>query len=485
MTDGAVNNIPRDRAIVKFIQSHPWAITQEALETIQEVVCNHMDGIPVTINAEGGAKSIGHIKHPDVAIIPVHGTIAKKLYGLEAMSGGRTTLDIKEDIQTALNDNKIKGIVLDVDSPGGTVDGTKELADFIMSAREQKPIVAYANGQMASAAYWLGSAASQIVAFDTSQVGSIGVIISHRDYSKREEMMGVKTTHIYAGKYKTMGTPYEPLSKESKEYLQESVDYYYTMFVDAVAEHRGVEVETVLGKMAEGRVFIGNQSKEVGLVDLIGNLEDAIKLAKQGGNKVTIQEAVKEFGATNLLAHLVTTHGAELPNGIVEAYKESTKPVIELPPEVAATIEALQQKVETLEQEKLDAEAKLKEEQEAIATKERREQVIDKLEVVGLADSEDFIEVGMTIEPERFDAVIEQVKTLRHQVKEVTSELFDGTENATSESKMDEVKPNTFDAACNFVAKRDDLDIEEAISAAAKEFPELYTASIQPEGGNE
>ena len=474
----------RDRAIIRFLNSKPWAITREALETIQDVVVNHLDGVEVRLaKADRTAKAVGHVSHPDVAVIPIHGTVAKRLYGLDAISGGATTQDWQQQIQDALDNNAIKAIVLDVDSPGGTVDGTKELADFIMNAREQKPIVAYANGQMASAAYWIGSAASHIVAFDTAQVGSIGVIISHRDYTEREKMLGVKTTHIYAGKYKTVGTPYEPLSKESKDILQESVDYYYTMFVNAVAEQRGVDVDTVLKQMAEGRVFIGAQSKEAGLVDLIGNLEDAIILAKQGGNTVTIQEAVKEFGAQNLLAHLVTTHGAELPQSVIDAYTASTKPVLELPEEVREMIEGLQLQVDALKQEKESAEAALKKEQEEAARKEHEEAVVKLLTPLGLGEDAEFVAIGMSMEIENFTKITTHMATLKSQIKEVSEELFTETDGATSQSTKEEDQPTSFDGAVTFIEKRDNIQTEAAISVAAKEFPELYQKHIQ--GGNE
>jgi len=477
-----VEDTSKDRAIVNFLNSKAWAITPEALSTIQEIVVNHMDGVEVKLASDSTAKSIGHIGYPNVAVIPIHGTVAKKLYGLDAISGGTTTQTWQAQIQDALNDNSITSIVLDVDSPGGTVDGTKELADFIAKAKEEKPIVAYANGQMCSAAYWIGSAASKIVAFDTAQVGSIGVIISHKDFSAREKMMGVKTTHIYAGKYKALGSPYEPLSETSEKYLQDSVDYYYTMFVDAVAGQRGVDTKTVLEKMAEGRVFIGAQSREVGLVDLIGNLEDAIKLSAQGGNKVTIQEAVKEFGATNLLAHLVTANAAELPQQVVEAYSQASTPVMEIPAEFRELIEGLQTQVQALTEDKTVAEAALEAEREKVALEQKEARVKDTLAELNIEATDGLFKVGMDLDPEDFQVITDRIASLQAKITEVSGELFVETENATSESPDTEV-PKDFDAACVMVAKRDKIDIEEAINVAAKEFPVL--ASSYNEGGTE
>lgn len=137
-------------------------------------------------------------------------------------------------------------------------------------------MMAYANGQMTSAAYLIGSAADEVVSNPVSRVGSIGVITAHFDYSKAQEMQGVKKTYLYSGKYKAMGHDSAPLDDQSKKYIQERLDQYYTMFVDMVAQNRGVDKEKVLGDMAEGRIFIGDKAVEVGLVDGIGSFGYAV-----------------------------------------------------------------------------------------------------------------------------------------------------------------------------------------------------------------
>jgi signal peptide peptidase SppA len=477
----------KDRAIVQYINSKPWAIMPDALDVICEVVADHMAGKNVTLEAPT-AKAVGHVDHPDVAVIQIHGTIAKKMYGMQAVSGGKTTADYMGEIQAAIDNPNIAGIVLDIDSPGGTVDGTKELADFVMEAKKSKKIVSYANGTMASAAYWIGSAAHEIVSFDTSMVGSIGVIITHKEISKQEEMKGVKTTIIRAGKYKALAGPFEVLDKASEKYLQDSADYFYTMFVDAVANQRGVSTDIVLEKMAEGRVFIGAQSKEVGLVDHIGNLEDAIILAKgsskkQGGKKVTIQEAVKEFGVSSLLTHLMDSHGAELPESVVQAYTESQKPVVEIPAELKEMIEALQASVTTLTQEKSDSADALADEIAERVEADLKVDVEAKLSKIGLSKDEVLVGLGCDMEEADFDHVVSTIASLQAKITEVSGELYVESDNATSESNESNEVPTDFDAACNMIAARDGIDIEEAMTKAGLEFPKLAEEYLQ--GGSE
>ncbi|OGP75470.1 MAG: hypothetical protein A2Y80_01255 [Deltaproteobacteria bacterium RBG_13_58_19] len=219
-----------------------------------------------------------------VAILPVYGIIDKRMNMFMKYSGGTSTELLARDFRQALADPKVQAILLDVDSPGGSVDGTKELADLIFAAREEKPVVAYVNSLMASAAYWIGSAAQIILAPETAEVGSIGVALMHYDFSEQDSKLGVKRTAITGGKYKRIASDEKPLSKEGREYLQELVDDYYALFLEAVAQQRGADAETVHEKMADGRIFVGKKALKAGLVDQLGKFEDALALARaQGG----------------------------------------------------------------------------------------------------------------------------------------------------------------------------------------------------------
>jgi signal peptide peptidase SppA len=194
--------------------------------------------------------------------------------------GGTTYKFIEDAFKTAIIDREVEAIVLDIDSPGGTVSGVDNVSELIFNSRGEKPIVAFANGQMTSAAYYIGSAADILVGEKSADVGSIGVIMIHEDYSKWEEMRGIKTTYLSAGKYKALGNDSEPLSDTARKVFQDELDYLYTIFVEAIAKNRDVEVDQVLSKMADGRIFIGQQAVDAGLIDRVGNLQLATDLAK-------------------------------------------------------------------------------------------------------------------------------------------------------------------------------------------------------------
>jgi len=262
----------------------PWAIVPDKLREIQAIYATHLRGEKIDIKgieAKLGKPLVNNEQGYDtvdgVAVIPIDGIISKRMNLFSQISGGASTELIGRDIRAALADPDVHSLLLQVDSPGGTVDGTQVLAQAIHGARGKKPIVTYVDGMMASAAYWIGSAADAIyIGADTVQVGSIGVVASHTDYSRREEMLGVKTTEIFAGKFKRIASSHKPLSEDGKGYIQEMVDYLYSVFVADIAKQRGVDAETVLKNMADGRIFTGQQAVSAGLVDGVATMDRLI-----------------------------------------------------------------------------------------------------------------------------------------------------------------------------------------------------------------
>lgn len=172
--------------------------------------------------------------------------------------------------QAAMADPEVTAILIHVDSPGGTVDGTQALAAMIFEARGKgKPIVTFTDGTMASAALWIGLAADEVVIDgDTTQVGSIGVVATHTDVSKAQEMRGVKTTEIVSSRFKRTPSSLLPLGRDGEDVLQENVNHIHKVFVGELARFRGVEVEA-LAEASDGRVFLGKKAIEVGLVDRV------------------------------------------------------------------------------------------------------------------------------------------------------------------------------------------------------------------------
>jgi signal peptide peptidase SppA len=215
-----------------------------------------------------GAGASRYTVENGVAVIPIWGMLTKRYSVLTQLFGGTAMEDAGADLRAALENPEVKGIFLDIDSIGGPGDGVTDLAGKVYAARKQKPVVAFSDGAMLSAAIWIGVAADRVyLANETVGSGSIGVLAMHTDFSKAEEQAGIKTTVISAGKYKALGNRYEPLSKEGRDILQEQIDYMYGLFVRDVAKYRGTSEKTVLEKMADGRVFFGNQAVRAGLVD--------------------------------------------------------------------------------------------------------------------------------------------------------------------------------------------------------------------------
>jgi len=268
-------------SINSYLQTSQWAILPDMLSTIHQIVETRMNGklsldeIAAKIGA-GGEINLSSYTNEGVRVIPINGTISKRMNMFSNISGGVSTEEIKTEIEEALKDDSIDSILMDIESPGGSVDGIFDLSDFIYASRGIKPIRAFANGIMASAAYLIGSATDSISGSQSAEVGSIGVITKHIDNSKKNEKDGVVVSTITSGKYKSVGGSDKPLSNDDRAIIQSSLDYYYTLFVDAVARNRNVSAETVVSDMADGRIFIGQQAVDAGLMDQVGTLETAI-----------------------------------------------------------------------------------------------------------------------------------------------------------------------------------------------------------------
>jgi len=268
------------------IMTAPWMIGKERLREIREVYRTHLKGDFIDVKAIESKLAIA-IEEPQergqydivngVAVIPIMDVLSKELSLFSFLFGGTSTRDIAMMFRTALANDEVESILLNVDSPGGTVDGTQELAELIYSSRGQKPIVAYTDGMIASAAYYIAAAADTIyISGDMAEIGSIGVVTTHLDYSKSDEMLGYKETDIYAGKYKRIATGNRPLSDEGAAYLQDQVDYIYSIFVNDVAKYRGTTTDDVLENMADGKIFIGKQALTAGLVDGVSTFDGLV-----------------------------------------------------------------------------------------------------------------------------------------------------------------------------------------------------------------
>ncbi|PKN81541.1 MAG: peptidase S49 [Chloroflexi bacterium HGW-Chloroflexi-9] len=230
---------------------------------------------PEQVRPQGGA-----------AVLPLVGPIQHREDFWSAIGFATSTETFARTLRTALADDAVKSIVIDVDSPGGDVDGVDELASLIHGARGTKPIIAVANAWMASAAYYLGSQADELVVTPTGMVGSIGVIIVHADWSRAYDLAGITTTIIRTPARKAETNPFEPLSADAQEHLQAQVDTYYGMFVDAVARGRKVSAQKVRADFGGGRMVMAAEAVRLGMADRIATLDDVLGRGTAGTSQV-------------------------------------------------------------------------------------------------------------------------------------------------------------------------------------------------------
>lgn len=299
----------------------PWAILPEQLLEMQAIYETHLRGEKIDIKAIEARLGRPLANEPrgyevinGVAVLSVQGAISPKANLMTQVSGGASAQLLTRQMLDAGKDNAVRSVLLCVDSPGGSVLGTPEFAQAVRQVADAKPVVTHSDGTIASALYWVGSAANAVyISGPTVQVGSIGVVATHRDTSAAEARMGVKTTEITAGKYKRIASASEPLSAEGRASLQAQVDYLYELFVDAVAAHRGCNVDTVLEHMADGRVFIGQQAIDAGLVDGVSTLDALIEqMATNPASYATRRQA------------LVKPAGKGKPKGAGAAQQQAT-----------------------------------------------------------------------------------------------------------------------------------------------------------------
>jgi signal peptide peptidase SppA len=267
----------------------PWALMPERLQAMTAVLTRwssdeppkeetlfqvNTDRVMRDTRKQFAASSAG----AGIAVLPLYGVITQRGNMVEDISGPGSTSTQKftSALRQVLADDTVAQILIDIDSPGGSVYGVSELAAEIMKARTQKPVVAVANSLAASAAYWIGCAAGEFYVTPGGEVGSIGVWQAHFDYSKALEGDGVKPTLISAGKFKVEGNPYVPLDLEALSFMQSRVDDYYNAFAKAVAKGRGLTVNDVREGMGEGRVLGADAALAAKMVDGVATFDEVL-----------------------------------------------------------------------------------------------------------------------------------------------------------------------------------------------------------------
>ena len=227
-------------------------------------------------------KDSGYDVLEGIAIIPVYGTLVQKLGTLRPYSGMTGYDGIRRVFLTAVNDPEVKGICLDIDSPGGEVAGCFDLVDLIYAERSKKPIHAILSENAFSAAYAIASAADKIYVPRTGGVGSVGVIVIHCDWSQRIKDDGLKVSIITYGNRKAESNPYVALSDEAQATIQHDVDEMGRLFVSTVSRNRGLS-ETVI-RNTQAACYLAAEGVQMGLADVVASPD------------VAFQELMKESG---------------------------------------------------------------------------------------------------------------------------------------------------------------------------------------------
>jgi signal peptide peptidase SppA len=249
----------------------PWAITETALNNILTIASRQNESIEAVSAKLGRDLDNTYVTEvrDGVAVIPVVGPLFRYANLFTAISGASSYEVLAKDFNSALENSDVHSIVLDIDSPGGEVNGCAEFANMIYESRGTKPIIAYASGDAASGAYWIASACDQIIASETSLLGSIGVVAVYRD-SNDQSVLEIVSSQ---SPYKRL----DPNSDDGKSRLQSRIDDLASVFIDSIAKHRGVDPPTVLKEFGGGDVFVGKNAIRSGLADDVGSLENIIQ----------------------------------------------------------------------------------------------------------------------------------------------------------------------------------------------------------------
>jgi signal peptide peptidase SppA len=267
--------------ILLAVASEIWAIDPNKMDQIVAFLALQASGEKFTgeeVEARITRQTETSVQRQEgaVSILPLRGIIANRMNMMSDISGGASSEKFGKMFDAAVSDSGVKAIVLDVESPGGVVFGADELSSKIFAARGTKPIIAHVNGYAASAAYWIASAADEMVVTPSGEVGSIGVVGVHDDISAALEKLGVKKTVQSAGKFKTEGSQFGPLSEEALAHRQAQIDAYYDKFVRAVARNRNVSLTAVKDGFGQGRMVMADAAVAEGMADKIATLDETI-----------------------------------------------------------------------------------------------------------------------------------------------------------------------------------------------------------------
>jgi len=270
--------------VVRAVLNEPWLILEEKLEEISAFLELRAVGVQLDeadIQARFGSSKIEDKNQPQIIdggiqVIDVFGTLMPRANMMMQYSGGTSTMKLAQQIREAGDNPAVSSVVLRIDSPGGAASYTPEVANAIREVAAKKRVVASATNIMASGAYWIGVAATEVYASPSTTVGSIGVYTVIPNYKEAYEKSGVKFAVLRAGSLKASGNPYEDLTPERLASLQKSVDDIYSAFTSAVAEYRKTTPSVVEKQFGQGSTFLAGEAQSRGMIDGVLTFEQVI-----------------------------------------------------------------------------------------------------------------------------------------------------------------------------------------------------------------
>jgi signal peptide peptidase SppA len=413
--------------VIGYLESSFWTMRGAEFGSMMRIAYSHsgeLDSVlskaefqkPETMLAKKGEKMNGtrYVEmRGNVAVVDVNGVIAKRMDMFEEMCfGGTSTEKLLKDIQTCLDSPDVSSIVLNIDSPGGEAFGINELSQAIYAGRQKKPIKAYVSGLGCSGAYWIATAADEVIVDKSGFLGSIGVVTAWMDDSGFYQAMGIRKEVVTSS-----NAPLKRLNFDNEEHraeLQRELDSIESVFIKAVARNRGVTVDQVKQDFNQGGVLAGADAVKAGMADRTGSLEEVIKelsnkrsktavasASAQGDIDMTFKEEFKAFAVkhglmandeTEIKDEPETTEAESVPEAVPEATPvvEEPAPAEDAPAPAASAdtlkLEALQAKM--AERVTVDASAFVESEIKAGRLLPNEKAAVESLYIQAAADDE-------------------------------------------------------------------------------------------------
>lgn len=239
-----------------------------------------------------------------IAVIPVEGIISPSDSGVAGRVATTSPEGMRDALLQAEEDESVKAVVLEINSPGGGVTASERMYQDILDFKESsgKPVLASMGTTAASGGYYIATAADEILAGETTLTGSLGVILQLPNFTETADKIGFKQNIIKSGEFKDMGSSFRDITPQEREIFQEIVDENYDEFVEVIVEGRDLPEERVR-ELADGRIYSGKQAEELDLVDELGDLEEAARSARERAEveEATVVRYVQTPGFTELL----------------------------------------------------------------------------------------------------------------------------------------------------------------------------------------